>query len=47
MVDGSYRQEFGWQAAGFERVMGLLLQQVSEQFVAKSMILLRGGRREV
>ena len=27
--------------------MGLLLQQVSEQFVAESMILLRGGRMEV
>jgi hypothetical protein len=37
MVYGSYRQAFGQQAAGFERHMGSMLQQVSEQFMAGSM----------
>ena len=36
MVYGSYRQAFGQQAAGFERAMGSMLQQVSEQFMAGS-----------
>ena len=34
IVDGSYRQAFGQQAAGFERAMGSMLQQISEQFMA-------------
>ena len=36
MVDSSYRQAFGQQAAGFERAMESMLQQVSEQFLAGS-----------
>ena len=36
MVDSSYRQAFGQQAAGFERALGSMLQQVSEQFMAGS-----------
>ena len=34
IVDGSYRQAFGQQAAGFERAMGSMLQQISEEFMA-------------
>ena len=38
MVDSSYRQAFGQQAAGagFERALGSMLQEVSEQFMAGS-----------
>ena len=46
MVDGSYRQAFGQQAAGFERAMGsmLQLQQSSSWQGARSMRLLWRGR---
>ena len=38
MVDSSYRQAFGQQAAGagFERALGSMLQEVSEQFMSGS-----------
>ena len=36
LCDGSYRDAFGHQAAGFERAMESMLQQVSEQFMAGS-----------
>ena len=38
MVDSRCRQAFGQQAAGagFERVLGSMLQEVSEQFMAGS-----------
>merc|ERR1712106_1203514 len=36
MVESSYRQAFGQQAAGFERALGSMLKQMSEQFLAGS-----------
>jgi hypothetical protein len=36
LCDGSYREAFVHQAAGFERAMESMLQQVSEQFMAGS-----------
>jgi len=36
VVERSYKQAFAQQAAGFERALGSLLQQMSEQFLAGS-----------
>ena len=36
IVDSSFRQAFGQQAAVFERALGSMLQEVSEQFMAGS-----------
>jgi len=36
LVDSSYRKAFAHQAAGFEKAMGSMLKQISEQFLAGS-----------
>jgi len=36
MVEGGYKQAFSQQAVGFERALGSLLSQISEQFLAGS-----------
>merc|ERR550519_2634987 len=36
VIEKSYKQAFAEQAAGFERALGSLLQQISEQFLAGS-----------